>query len=59
MENNTDILSQIGQNRLEQVYINMPEVRFYFSGDKEQKPENLAAYIGNEQLELQSLQTFA
>ncbi len=59
MENNTDILSQIGQNRLEQVYINMPEVRFYFSGDKEQVADNLTAYIGNEQLELQSLQTFA
>lgn len=59
MENNTDALSQIGQNRLEQVYINMPEVRFYFSGDQEQTEENLAAYIGNEQLGLQSLQTFA
>ena len=59
MENNTDILSQIGQNRLEQVYINMPEVRFYFSGDNVQESGNLAAYIGTEQLELQSLQTFA
>lgn len=59
MENNTDILSQIGQNRLEQVYMNMPEVRFYFSGDKEQSAENLAAYIGNDQLEFQHLQTFS
>lgn len=58
MENNTDILSQIGQNRLEQVYMNMPEVRFYFSGDKEQTGENLTAYIGNERLEMQSLQVF-
>ena len=59
MENNIDMLSQIGQNRLEQVYINMPEVRFYFSGDREQTEENLLAYIGKEQLELQNLQTFS
>lgn len=59
MENNTDALSQIGQNRLEQVYMNMPEVRFYFSGDREQSAANLAAYIGNEALELKSLERFS
>ena len=58
MENNTDVLSQLGQNRLEQVYMNMPEVRFYFSGDREQTEDNVTAYIDKEQLELQSLQSF-
>lgn len=58
MENKVDALSAIGQNRLEQVYMNMPEVRFYFSGDREQAEENLTAYLGKEQLNLQSLQKF-
>lgn len=47
------------QNRLEQVYLNMPEVRFYFSGDREQTEENLKAYIGKEQLEFVSLKRFS
>lgn len=58
MENNIDMLSQLGQNRLEQVSVNMPEVRFYFSGDREQTEENLNAYIDQKQLELQSLKIF-
>ena len=58
MENTIDVLSQLGQNRLEQVYVNMPEVRFYFSGDREQTEGNLIAYIDKEELELQSLHRF-
>lgn len=59
MADNVDVLYEVGQNRLEQVYINMPEVRFYFSGDREQTKENLTAYLGEEQLELQQLQIFS
>lgn len=58
MENNVDALNAIGQNRLEQVSVNMPQVRFYFSGDRAQTEENLTAYLGEEQLKLQSLQQF-
>lgn len=58
MADNVDVLADIGQNRLEQVYINMPQVRFYFSGDREQTAENLTAYLGKEQLELDSFSSF-
>lgn len=58
MADNVDVLADIGQNRLEQVYINMPQVRFYFSGDREQTAENLTAYLGKEQLELDSFSAF-
>lgn len=34
----------------------MPEAVFYFSGEKEQKAENLQAYIGEQKLAFQSLQ---
>lgn len=44
------------ENYLEQIYLNMPEAVFYFSGEKEQKAENLQAYIGEQKLAFQSLQ---
>lgn len=47
------------ENHLEQVYLNMPEADFYFSGEKEQKEENLKAYIGEQSLDFQSLQKFS
>ena len=37
----------------------MPEADFYFSGEKEQKEENLKAYIGEQSLDFQSLQKFS
>lgn len=55
----TETLPGVGKNRLEQVRLNMPEVRFYFSGDREQTGENLCAYIGGEALEFKSLQRFS
>lgn len=54
-----DALESVGQNGLEQVYLNMPEVRFYFAGDREQDAENLQAYIGSEELKFQSFQRFS
>ena len=59
MEQNVGNAGQTGQNRLEQVFINMPEVRFYFSGDREQTGENLAAYLGSEALELRWIERFS
>lgn len=59
MEGDVAYFEFSGHNRLEQVYLNMPEVRFYFSGDVEQTGENLTAYLGKEKLELQSLQIFS
>ena len=47
------------ENHLEQVYLNMPEADFYFAGDKEQKEDNLQAYIGEQSLTFQSLQKFS
>ena len=47
------------ENHLEQVYLNMPEADFYFAGDKEQKEDNLQAYIGEQSLTLQNLQKFS
>lgn len=52
-------LEQTGQNRLGQVRVNMPEVRFYFSGNREQQADNLKAYLDGQELELQSLQRFS
>lgn len=43
------------ENYLEQVYLNMPEAVFYFSGEKDREEKDLQAYIGEEKLNLQSL----
>lgn len=52
-------LEQTGQNRLGQVCVKMPEVRLYFSGDREQQADNLKAYLDGQELKLQSLQRFS
>ena len=46
-----------GSVRLEQAVLNMPEARFYFSGEME--TEGLRAFIGEEELSLVSLERFA
>ena len=45
--------------RLEQVVLHMPEARFYFSGEREAKAEELRAFIGDEELSFVSLERFS
>ncbi|MCD8222309.1 MAG: FHA domain-containing protein [Clostridiales bacterium] len=59
IENTGEQVAAAGGSRLEQVYLNMPEARFYFSGDEDVQEGMLRAYIGSEDLELQSLQHFS
>lgn len=48
-----------GATRLEQVVLNMPEARFYFSGEGETAAESLRAFIGEEELSLVSMKRFS
>ena len=45
--------------RLEQTVLNMPEARFYISGEREPSAENLRAFIGEEELSFVSLERFS
>ncbi len=53
------IHTEEGAVRLEQVVLNMPEARFYFSGGGEMAAENLRAFIGEEELSPVSLKRFS
>ena len=55
-----EVVNTAGQTvRLEQVVLHMPEARFYFSGEREAKAEELRAFIGDEELSFVSLERFS
>ena len=55
-----EVVNTAGQTvRLEQVVLHMPDARFYFSGEREAKAEELRAFIGDEELSFVSLERFS